>query len=99
MSCTTLAYLQLYQRLGLTPVRPKPCSKEPLLRWGDGWNPIFEQLHTWASQPNINWGVHRGENIAVLDFDSPEAFNTFRRDRLEIAPTKNLRYQVVRNFS
>ena len=27
------------------------------------------------------------------------SFNTFRRDRLEIAPIKNLRYQVVRTFS
>jgi hypothetical protein len=27
------------------------------------------------------------------------AFNTFRREQLEIAPTKNLRYQVVRTYS
>lgn len=31
MSSDTLAYLQFYQRLGLTPVPLKPCSKEPLV--------------------------------------------------------------------
>lgn len=98
MSCTTLACLQLYQRLGLTPVPLRPRSKEPLVRWGDDWNPGFEQLHTWASQPGINWGVRCGPELAVLDFDWPKAFNTFRREQLEIAPTKNLRYQVVRTY-
>lgn len=92
-------YLQLYLRLGLTLIPLRPRSKEPLVRCGDRWNVTSEKLKRWFANPLVNIGVHRGENIAVLDFDSPEAFNTFRGDRLEIASTKNLRYQVVRIFS
>jgi len=92
-------YLQHYLRLGLTPIPLRPRFEEPLVGCGDRWNVTSEKLKRWFANPLGNIGVHRGENIAVLDFDSPEAFNTFRRDRLEIAPTKNLRYQVVRTFS
>ena len=41
--------LQLYLRLGLTPIPLKPRSKEALVRWGDGWNPTPEELARWAA--------------------------------------------------
>lgn len=69
--------LQLYQRLGLTPIPLKPRSKEPLVKWGDGWNPTSEELKAWASRPRINWGVRCGEKLAVLDFDSPNSYYHF----------------------
>jgi hypothetical protein len=86
------------QRLGLIPIPLKPCSKEPLLGWGNDWNPSIEELQHWAARAGINWGVRYGAEMAVLDFDSPKAFNTFRREQLKIALTKNLRYQVVQTY-
>lgn len=70
-------HLQLYTRLGLVPIPLKPRSKVPQIRWGDGWNPTPQDLEAWASRPNINWAVRCGENLAVLDFDSDEAFHNF----------------------
>lgn len=69
--------LQLYQRLGLTPIPLKPRSKVPLGKWSDGWNPTLDELAAWGSTPDINWAVRCGENLAVLDFDSDEAFHKF----------------------
>jgi len=69
--------LQLYQRLGLTPIPLKTCSKEPLVKWGDGWDPTSKELKAWASRPRINWGVRCGEKLAVLDFDSPDSYYHF----------------------
>jgi hypothetical protein len=96
---SNLDLLVLCQRLGLIPIPLKPRSKEPLLRWGNGWNPSIEELQHWAARAGINRGVRCGAEVAVLHFDWPEAFDTLRRDQLEIAPTENLRYQVIRAFS
>jgi len=88
--------LDVYFHLGLVPIPLKPRSKEPLVRWRDGWNPTFEQLDTWASQPSINWAVRCGENLAVLDFDSDDSFHSF----LEAHPEANswLRVRTGRGF-
>lgn len=46
--------LQLYLRLGLTPIPLKPHSKEPLVRWANAWHPTHEGLEAWVSRPDIN---------------------------------------------
>lgn len=70
-------HLQLYLRLGLTPVPLKERSKEPLVKWRNGWNPTPEELEAWASKPNINWAVRCGDNLAGIDCDSEESFRNF----------------------
>lgn len=80
MTSDTLAHLQLYQRLGLTPIPLKPRSKEPLVKWGTRWNPTSEELERWAARPSINWGVRCGESLAVLDFDSEDAYYEFVKE-------------------
>jgi hypothetical protein len=75
MSRDTLAHLQLYLRLGLTPIPLKPRSKEPLVKWGNGYNPSDEDLEQWATQPDFNWGIRCGEELAVLDFDNQDSFH------------------------
>jgi hypothetical protein len=77
MNSNILVYLQLYQRLGLTPIPLKPRSKEPLVKWGDGWNPSPAELKQWAAKPGINWGVRCGPQLVVLDFDTADAFYSF----------------------
>jgi hypothetical protein len=69
--------LQLYLRLGLTPIPLKPCSKEPLVRWGNGWNPSTEELQRWAAQAGLIWGIRGGPELAALDFDSADSFHSF----------------------
>ena len=66
--------LQLYQRLGLTPIPLKPRSKVPLVKWHNGWNPPREELEAWASRPDINWGARCGVEVAALDFDAAFPF-------------------------
>jgi hypothetical protein len=70
-------YLQVYLDLGLTPIPLKPRSKEPLVKWGNGWNPTLKELKRRARQPGINWGIQCGAEIAALDFDSENAFRSF----------------------
>ena len=69
--------LQLCLRLGLTPIPLKLCSKEPLVRWGKGWNPTASELWRWAAKPDINSSVRCGPELGGLDFDSEDAFETF----------------------
>jgi hypothetical protein len=57
--------IRLYQQLGLTPIPLKPRSKEPLVKWGDGWNPTPELIAAWAAKPDINWGVRCGRRICI----------------------------------
>jgi len=46
--------LQLCQRLGLTPIPLKPCSKEPLVRWGD----VCRFVKEWQANPATpGWGI------------------------------------------
>ncbi len=66
-------YLQVYLALGLTPIPLKPQSKEPLVKWRNGWNPTASELRRWAAKPDINWGVRCGEKLAVIDCDSKDA--------------------------
>jgi len=70
-------HLQLYLRLGLTPVPLKWRSKKPMVKWRNGWNPTAEDLEAWASRPDINWGAPCGPNLAVIDCDSEELFHDF----------------------
>ena len=83
--------LQLCLRLGLTPIPLKLCSKEPLVRWGKGWNPTASELWRWAAKPDINWGVRCGPELAVLDFDSLEAFRGFLEAHPEAASWPRVR--------
>jgi hypothetical protein len=99
MSSDTLAYLQLYQRLDLTPVPLKPRLKESRVRWRNGQNATSAKFEQRVDKAGINWGIRGDPEFGVLDFHSAEAFNAFRRDRPEIAPTTNLRYQAIRPFS
>jgi hypothetical protein len=73
MTNNAIAHPQFYHNFGLTPIPLKPRSKEPLVKWGDGWNPTAEELERWSSKPEINWGVRCGEELAVLDFDDPNS--------------------------
>jgi hypothetical protein len=79
MNNDILADLQFYQRLGLTPIPLKPRSKEPLVKRGDGWNPIPEELACWAAKPGLNWAVRCGPKLAVLDFDCQDTYHKFAR--------------------
>ena len=70
-------HLQLYLNFGLIPIPLKPRSKEPLVRWGNGWNPTQKELQLWASRPGINWAVRCGDKLAVIDCDSEDAYSHF----------------------
>ena len=69
--------LLLCDYLGIMPVPLKPHSKEPLVRWGSGWNPTRAELECWFADPAVNIGVRCGENLAVIDSDSEEAYRDF----------------------
>ncbi len=69
--------IDIYRQLGLIRIPLKPRAKEPLVRWGDGWNPTREELGQWFTNPRVNIGVRCGENLAVVDCDSEEAFRDF----------------------
>jgi len=69
--------LQLYVRLGLTPIPLKPRSKIPLVRWRRNWNPSPSDLAPWASQADTNWGVRCGPNLVAFDFDDSDSFRRF----------------------
>lgn len=75
--------LDLFLRLGLTPVSLKPRPKQPLVRWANGCNPSTRELEHWASQPGLNWGVRCGPEPADLDFDTMEASHSFLQDHPE----------------
>jgi hypothetical protein len=48
--------INLYRRLGLTPIPLRQRSKEPLVKWGNGWNPTREELRACASlSPELPW--------------------------------------------
>lgn len=69
---------RLFHRLDLTPIPPKPKSKVPLVQWSDdGWKPTPAELEAWASKPGINCGVRCGQNLAVIDCDSEDAYFGF----------------------
>lgn len=68
--------LQLYLRLGLMPIPLKPGSKEPLVKWRNGWNPTPAELQHWQRE-GCNWAVRCGCELAVLDFDSADLFHSF----------------------
>jgi len=69
--------LLLCQRFGLTPIPLKRHSKEPLVRWGNRWNPSTEELQHWAAQAGLNWGIRGGPELAALDFDSADSSHSF----------------------
>lgn len=69
--------IDIYRQLGLILIPLKPRAKEPLVRWGDGWNPTREELGQWFANPRVNIGVRCGENLAVVDCDSEETFRNF----------------------
>jgi hypothetical protein len=71
--------LRLCQRLGLTAIPLNPGSKEPLVRWGNGWKPSTEELQHSATRPGINWAVRGGPEVASLDFDSADFFTALSR--------------------
>ena len=62
-----------YLNLGLTVIPLKLRSKKPLVRWGSGWNPSIDQLHSYFTR-SANVGVLCGESLAVIDCDSEDAF-------------------------
>ena len=62
--------IDLYLSLGLTPIPLKGHSKEPLVRWGDRWNPTREELARWFANHKVNVGVRCGDELAAIDCDS-----------------------------
>lgn len=37
-------------QLGLAPIPLKPRSKEPLVKWGNDWSPVPQDLELWAAR-------------------------------------------------
>jgi hypothetical protein len=73
--------LELYEALGLTPIPLKCRSKKPLVKWGaSDWPPPITGLRAWVSRSGINWGVRCGSELAVLDFDEPDAYRHFLKE-------------------
>ena len=113
MSSDTLAYLQPYQRLGLSPVPLKRRSKEPPVRCGDGLDSLVEQIAQRVANPKVNISVSCTENLAIVDCDSEETFcdfatthdllsacevtNTGRSYHICVKPRKPIRSQRVNN--
>ena len=69
--------LHLYLRFGLIPIPLRSHSSEPLVKWRRRWNPTHEELEAWASRSDINWAVHCGENLAVINCDCADVFHSF----------------------
>jgi hypothetical protein len=84
MAQAFLENLNLYRRLGLIPIPLKYRSKEPLVKWGNGWNPTDTEVQKWQKS-GCNWGVRCGPELAVLDFDSPDTFQDFLQAHPESA--------------
>jgi hypothetical protein len=66
--------LQRYLDLGLTPI--PLVGKKPIVKWSN-WRPkTIDTLKPYI-HGNANWGVATGGNLAVLDFDSEDAYVDF----------------------
>jgi len=76
-SVNLLQVIDLYLQLHLTPVPLKPRCKEPPRPWGNGWNLTRQELGQWFANHTVNTGLSCGENLAVIDCDSQEAFRNF----------------------
>ena len=73
--------LQRYLDLGLTPI---PIDgKKPRVKWKD-WHPkTVEGLKPYV-RSNANWAVATGGNLAVLDFDSKDAYVDFVSKNIDL---------------
>ena len=73
--------LQRYLTLGLTPI---PIDgKKPRVRWKD-WHPkTVESLRSYI-RSNANWAVATGGSLAVLDFDSKDAYVDFVSKNIDL---------------
>lgn len=80
---SSLDLLQLCLWLSLASILLKPCSQEPMVRWGEGWNPTPTQLERWAARRRVKWGVRCGPELAALDFDSKDHFHSFLKVYLQ----------------
>jgi len=75
------AQLQAYINLGLTPIPLR--GKRPIVKWRHGWNPTkLDDLKPYIGRA-VNWGLKTGDNFAVVDFDSQEAFTRFIAANIE----------------
>ncbi|MBE0481369.1 MAG: bifunctional DNA primase/polymerase [Dehalococcoidia bacterium] len=88
--------VDLYVRLGLSPIPLKPRYKVPLVKRRVGWNPGPEEVRRRASTPGINFGVHCSRELVGLDFDSEEEFQSL----IEVHPEAVLwpRVKTGRSF-
>ena len=70
--------LDICHRFNLVPIPLKPRSKIPLVKWSvDRWAAPAAELQTWSADPTINWAVRCGQNLAVIDCDSEDAYLDF----------------------
>lgn len=85
-------HLQLYRRLGFTPIPLKSQRKEPLVRWKEGdWEPDEPTLLALARRGVTNWAVRCGKELAVLDIDSHEKFDAFLKTHPVLAGCPRVR--------
>lgn len=65
-------------RFSLVPIPLKPGSKVPQVKWSEeNWKPTPFELKAWASKLGGNWGIRCGQNLAVIDCDSEDAYQNF----------------------
>ncbi len=82
--------LQQYLDLGLTPI---PLNgKKAVVKWKD-WRPKTTDALKPYIRGNANWAVRTGGNLAVLDFDSEQAYVDFVSRNIDILTGD---YPVVR---
>jgi len=73
--------LQQYLDLNLTPIPLK--GKKPLVKW-KSWHPkTIDQLKPYI-RGNVNWAVRTGGSLAVLDFDSRDAYVDFVSKNIDL---------------
>jgi hypothetical protein len=77
-----LIFIELYRRLDFSIIPLKARSKEPVIKWSEfeTRKATEEELKQWFSKEDVNVGIVCGSvsgNLAVLDFESREAFARF----------------------
>ena len=70
--------IDLYLQIQLPLIPLKPQSKDPLVRWGDIWNPTSEGLERRFANHSVNISVRCRDKVAVVGCDPEEVFRNFR---------------------
>jgi len=96
-------FIDLYKRLGFSIIPLKHKAKEPVIKWSEfeSRKATEEELKQWFSKEDANVGIVCGSvsgNLAVLDFESREAFIQFFEKTPEEMADSTLVVKTARGY-